>query len=452
MALLRLLVFCTLAACCMARSVPPPPLPKPPRSYLLRPRNCNDSDVLAVAGFAMQNINTDQKDGYVLSLSRVHDAREHFQASDSLGQPRDRQQRSARGWPTGAFQFGSTVLCCCQQENMGSLFYLTLDVLETGCHVLSKKSWKDCSPRILHESVYGQCKAMFHMNKPRRVLYLLAYNCTLRPVSRSEINNMCPDCPGPIGLSNSDVMEAATESLAKFNSENPSKQYSVVKVTRVTSQVKLKCPAPHLIDLLCTIHGTASVSPRKFYEYQWVVGPSYFVDYLIKESPCTESQASCSLQPSDSEPVGLCHGSLVKAPEGKFVSVNCEFFESKARGSGGENPAVNQESKKLPQKNTDPASSPSVTAPRGSVQHLPDLNHEKPGDTKDIKGTKRPVEAFPVQLDLTTNPQGDTVDVSFLYLEPEEKKLEVLPFPGEQGRSAECPGPAEGTNPLILPP
>lgn len=29
--------------------------------------------------------------------------------------------------------------------------------------------------------VYGQCKAMFHMNKPSRVLYLLAYNCTLRP-------------------------------------------------------------------------------------------------------------------------------------------------------------------------------------------------------------------------------------------------------------------------------
>ncbi|XP_050002474.1 fetuin-B [Alexandromys fortis] len=390
MALLRLVVFCALAACCEARSVPAPPLPKPPRSYLLRPRNCNDSDVLAVAGFTMQNINTDQKDGYVLSLSRVHDAREHF------------------------------------QEDMGSLFYLTLDVLETGCHVLSKKSWKDCSPRILHESVYGQCKAMFHMNKPRRVLYLLAYNCTLRPVSRRQINTICPDCPGSIGvsgptdLSDPNIMEAATESLAKFNSENPSKQYSVVKVTRATGQ--------------------------------WVVGPSYFVDYLIKESPCTESQASCSLQPSDSEPVGLCHGSLVKAPEEKFVSVNCEFFESKVRGSGGENPAVSQESKKLPQKNTDPSSSPSVTAPRGSVQHLPDLNDEKPGDTKDIKGTKSPVEAFPVQLDLTTNPQGDTVDVSFLYLEPEEKKLEVLPFPGEQGRSAECPGPAEGTNPLILPP
>lgn len=53
---------------------------------------------------------------------------------------------------------------------------------------------------------------------------------------------MCPDCPGPIDLSDPKVMEAATESLAKFNSENPSKQYSVVKVTRATGQVKLKCP------------------------------------------------------------------------------------------------------------------------------------------------------------------------------------------------------------------
>ncbi|EGW01987.1 Fetuin-B [Cricetulus griseus] len=125
-----------------------------------------------------------------------------------------------------------------------------------------------------------------------------------------------------------------------------------------------------------------------------------------------------------------------------------------AQVPGDDNTAATQESKKLPtadeapQKNTAPTNSPSKTAPRGSVQHLPDLDVEKPEDSKE----KSPVEAFPVQLDLTTNPQGDTLDVSFLYLGPEEKKLVVLPFPGTERRSTECPGPAEGTNPLILPP
>ncbi|KAL1787552.1 fetuin-B [Sigmodon hispidus] len=383
MALLRLLVFCTLAACYMAYSPPGPPPPLPP-NHPLHPLSCNDSQVLAVADFALQSINRDQKDGYTLSLSRVHDVWEHY------------------------------------QENMGSVYYLTLDVLETGCHVLSKKAPKDCGPRSLHESVYGQCKAMFHINKPNRVLYLLAYNCTLRPVSQKKIHFMCPDCPSPFDVSDPEVLEAATESLAKFNSENPSKQYSLVKVTRAVGQ--------------------------------WVVGPSYFVDYLIKESPCTQSQASCSLQPSDSAPVGICHGSVVKAPLKKFVSVTCEFFEPKVPGDV--NPDVTQESKKLPsvdkasQKNTAPTNSPSITAPRGSVQRLPDLDAGKLDDSKE----KIPKEAFPVQLDLTTNPQGDTLDVSFLYLGPEEKKLEVWPFPRNQPRFPACPGPEGGTNPLILPP
>lgn len=39
------------------------------------------------------------------------------------------------------------------QAGLGSLFYFMLDVLETGCHVLSRKSWKNCGVRTLHESV-----------------------------------------------------------------------------------------------------------------------------------------------------------------------------------------------------------------------------------------------------------------------------------------------------------
>uniref|UniRef100_G1L2H0 Fetuin B n=1 Tax=Ailuropoda melanoleuca TaxID=9646 RepID=G1L2H0_AILME len=358
MGLLLPLVLCTLAACCGARSPTAPPLPSP-----VRPRGCNDSDVLTAAGFALQDINRDRKDGYVLSLNRVSDVHEH------------------------------------RQVGLGSLFYLTLDVLETDCHVLSRKAWKDCGVRHLHRSVYGQCKALFYVNKPARVVYLPAYNCTLRPVSRRRIHRMCPDCPSPSAtdLSDPSVREAALESLAKYNSESTSKQYSLVQVIQASSQ--------------------------------WVVGPSYFVEYLIKESPCTKSQASsCALQPPDSE---------VPAP-------------------GGEDPTANQDPAHLPgveesqQKIVAPTpNSPPKAVPKGSVQCLPDLDDEKkPEDAQE----NSPVEAFPVKLDLTTDPRGESLDVSFLFLGPMEEKLLVLPFPKEEQRSAKCPGPAQQNNPLILPP
>uniref|UniRef100_A0A452TC49 Fetuin B n=1 Tax=Ursus maritimus TaxID=29073 RepID=A0A452TC49_URSMA len=321
MGLLLPLVLCALAACCRARSPTAPPLPSP-----VHPRGCNDSDVLTAAGFALQDINRDRKDGYVLSLNRVSDVREHRQA-----------------------------------------------------------------------------------------------------ISRRRIHRMCPDCPSPSAtdLSDPSVLEAALESLAKYNSESTSKQYSLVQVIQASSQ--------------------------------WVVGPSYFVEYLIKESPCTKSQASsCALQPPDSAPVGLCKGSLIKAGIEKFVSVTCDFFEQQVPAPGGEDPAANQGPAHLPgveesqQKIIAPTpNSPPKAVPKGSVQCLPDLDDEKkPEDAQE----NSPVEAFPVKLDLTTNPRGESLDVSFLFLGPMEEKLLVLPFPKEEQRSAKCPGPAQQDNPLILPP
>ena len=225
---------------------------------------------------------------------------------------------------------------------------------------------------------------------------------------------MCPDCPssrsGPTDLSDPSVQEAAAESLAKYNQESPLKLYSLVKVTRASSQ--------------------------------WVSGPSYFVEYLIRELPCTKSpESACTLQLSDSPPVGICKGSLSKGGLEKFVSVSCNFFEPQGlvRILPVEEPQ---------QKVTAFAHSPSEVAPKGSVQHLPDLENEQ---SEDSKG-KGPVEAFPVQLDLTTNPQGEPLDVSFLFLGPVKETLVVLPFPKEEQRSAECPGPAKVADPLVLPP
>uniref|UniRef100_A0A2K5Q5V9 Fetuin B n=1 Tax=Cebus imitator TaxID=2715852 RepID=A0A2K5Q5V9_CEBIM len=344
MDLLLPLALCTLALCCGAVSPPRPVLnPLPLLSW-----GCNDSDVLAVAGFALQDINKDRKDGYVLSLNRVNDAQEHRQ-------------------------------------------------------------------------VYGQCKAIFYMNNPSRVLYLAAYNCTLRPVSRRKIHMMCPDCPSPLPTDSSypQVLEAAIKSLAKYNNGSTSKQYSLFKITKASSQ--------------------------------WVVGPSYFVEYLIKESPCTKSQASsCSLQSSDSVPVGICNGYRIQARLEELVSATCDFFVAQAPATGSENSAVNQKPTSLPkvkesqQKNTPPRDSPYKAGPRGSVQYLPDLDDENSQE-------KGPQEAFPVHLDLATNSQGETLDVSFLFLGPVEKKLVVLPFPKE-ARTAECPGPAKNPSPFVLPP
>ncbi|PNJ69314.1 FETUB isoform 3 [Pongo abelii] len=317
MGLLLPLALCTLVLCCGAMSLPQLAL----NPSALLSRGCDDSDVLAVAGFALRDINKDRKDGYVLRLNRVNDAQEYRQA-----------------------------------------------------------------------------------------------------ISKKKIYMTCPDCPSsiPTDSSSRQVLEAATDSLAKYNNENTFKQYSLFKVTRASSQ--------------------------------WVVGPSYFVEYLIKESPCTKSQASsCSLQSSDSVPVGLCKGSLTRTHWEKFVSVTCDFFESQAPATGSENSAVNQKPTNLPkveesqQKNTPPTDSPSKAGPRGSVQYLPDLDDKNSQE----KGSQ---EAFPVHLDLTTNPQGETLDLSFLFLEPMEEKLVVLPFPKEKARTAECPGPAQNASPLVLPP
>ncbi|XP_061049279.1 fetuin-B isoform X3 [Eubalaena glacialis] len=319
MSLLLPLALCTLAACCGAA---PPPQPAPSPSPLLS-LACNSSYVLDIANFVLQDINRDRKDGYVLSLNRVSDAREHRQ----------------------------------------------------------------------------------------------------EVISRSEISMMCPDCPSssPYDLSDPRFLETATESLAKYNNKSPSKQYSLVKITKTSSQ--------------------------------WVFGPAYFVEYLIKES-CTKSQASsCALQPPNSVPVGICHGSLREQDSEKSVSVTCDFFKSQAPTPRGENSTVDQRPVNLSrveepqQKNTAPTNSSAKAVPKGSVQYLPDLDNKPKGSQG-----MGPVEAFPVQLDLTTDPQGEPLDVSFLFLEPMEEKLVVLPFPSKEQRSAECPGPAQKDNPLILPP
>lgn len=105
--LLLPLVLCTLAVCCGARSPPGPPP--------LLPRGCNDSDVLAASDLALQDINKDQRKGFVLSLNRVSNVYEHRQASDLCTSCGSQGLGTQRHMLAGAFQIGNpaedAVLC-----------------------------------------------------------------------------------------------------------------------------------------------------------------------------------------------------------------------------------------------------------------------------------------------------------------------------------------------------
>lgn len=97
MSVLLLLALCTLAMGCGA-SYPPQPaiMPSPLLSL-----DCNSSYVLDIASDILQDINRDRQDGYVLSLNRVRDAREHRQGVS--GGPRwgrclHKLGRLARAW------------------------------------------------------------------------------------------------------------------------------------------------------------------------------------------------------------------------------------------------------------------------------------------------------------------------------------------------------------------
>ncbi|CAF89294.1 unnamed protein product [Tetraodon nigroviridis] len=83
-----------------------------------------------------------------------------------------------------------------QRGETGVVFYLTLDVVETNCSILSKKDWKSCEIRPFSDTpVYGQCKAAIYINKPHRVVRLYKYDCVVRPVPAEKVSLVCPDCP-----------------------------------------------------------------------------------------------------------------------------------------------------------------------------------------------------------------------------------------------------------------
>ncbi|NWU00841.1 HRG protein, partial [Urocynchramus pylzowi] len=162
----------------------------------ITPADCNTIET--DAGVALDLVNRHRRDGYVFGLFRVADAHELH-----LG--------------------NSTIL------------YLTLDVLETECSVLSRRHWESCEYSDTYPMAdFGQCKIITYTNHLLKKPQLYGFNCTLSPVPPDLVE--CKDCP--VKLEALEVTEQhkdiAAKALRKFNSEgNHTNNFAVDKVERI---------------------------------------------------------------------------------------------------------------------------------------------------------------------------------------------------------------------------
>ncbi|XP_069474731.1 fetuin-B-like [Ambystoma mexicanum] len=231
----------------------------------LAPGECNVTDF--PAGLLLEEINKDRNEGYVFSLFRVVDV-------------------------------------YTQPVGPGSVFYLTVDVLESKCSVLSGKSWKDCNIRPLHETVFGRCKAILYLSLPWRRVKLYNYNCTLSAVPPDMIIHNCPDCP-TIDTDTAAYEDKVEALIDKYNKESNNTNYFLLdKIERASMQ--------------------------------WVFGPSYFVEFTIRESNCSklaENISECEFLEDDKAHVGFCVGSKYSTPDDSGESVSCDIYDPKPYAS-----------------------------------------------------------------------------------------------------------------------
>ncbi|KAM3876208.1 fetuin-B [Diretmus argenteus] len=243
---------------------------------------CKSPEGVRVAEEALEQINQERTQGYILSLNRLYDL-SHI------------------------------------QEKGGLLYNLTIDVLATNCHVASRKPWKKCQVRSIGDiPVYGECEVSALVGAQ---VQLQSYSCRIRQVPATEVVDTCPDCPTSDKLDEPIVMETANLSLQRFNAESRLDNYFILEnITKASSQ--------------------------------WVVGPSYFVEFTIQETVCSKKTAANELSncpPMDCQFAhrGFCRGSHT-AHEDQFevrlpvkmresplqrrqpVEVECEIYEPEA--------------------------------------------------------------------------------------------------------------------------
>ncbi|XP_046713929.1 fetuin-B isoform X1 [Silurus meridionalis] len=274
---------------------------------------CLDPSIVNAAEAALDQINAARTEGYIFSLNRVYD-----------------------------------VLQVAKEEGR-HLLQMTIDVLETKCHVISKRKWKSCEIKDISDvPVFGKCDVSLFIQTNST---LHNFSCTIQQVPAAAIVDLCPDCPTTESLNDPIVAETVRLSLEKFNKESTLRNYFIL------------------------LNITAA-------KMQWVVGPSYFVEFTIQETDCAKMLPDVDwtqCQPKNGTHKGFCTGSHIT-----FDDDDAEVNISKeASWISGTHTNIEEEKKKLSTKvscslfqhmlNNEPENShrTSKTALSGSVLVLP---------------------------------------------------------------------------------
>ncbi|CAL9696445.1 unnamed protein product [Knipowitschia caucasica] len=234
--------------------------------------SCTDPVVLGAAAQAMDKINKERTEGYVYSLRDLANAHIDKHGENSV------------------------------------MFYLTMNVLETNCSVLSKTHYKNCEVRDMSRTpVYGQCKVAIFISRVHRVVRLYKYDCVVRPVAPEKVVRVCPDCPSLVSKDDAEIQKTVTKSLEKFNKESGlANHFSLLQVTRASAA------------------------------YMMGMGMTYSAEYTIQETTCPTSAdkpADCPLMGCEFAHKGFCRGHHMHVPSSnkeESVDVKCEIYESEA--------------------------------------------------------------------------------------------------------------------------
>ncbi|NXP13748.1 HRG protein, partial [Thinocorus orbignyianus] len=157
------------------------------------------------AAVALDLVNSHRRDGYVLGLLRVADAQKLLLGNSSV-------------------------------------LYLTLDVLETECPVLSRRYWESCEYSDINSMAstspcpedFGQCKIITYTRHLMKRPKLYGFNCTLSPVPPGLSD--CEDCPEKAEALEvtEEHKDIAAKALEKFNREsNRTNYFNVDKVEKI---------------------------------------------------------------------------------------------------------------------------------------------------------------------------------------------------------------------------